>query len=105
MIKYLTKNFGNAEALGYEGYVRTGGYEGLKKALGMKPLDIVEEVKKGNLRGRGGAGFPAGVKWGFIPKDYVGPKYLAVNADEGEPGTFKDRALLEQDPHQLLEGI
>jgi NADH-quinone oxidoreductase subunit F len=103
--RFLSKNFGNPEALSYAGYVKAGGYQGLKKALGMQPGDIVEEVKKGNLRGRGGAGFPAGVKWGFLPKGYEGPKYLAVNADEGEPGTFKDRPLLENDPHQLLEGI
>ncbi len=103
--RYLTRNFGNPGALAHEGYVKSGGYQALKKALGMKPADIIEEVKKGNLRGRGGAGFAAGVKWGFLPKDDGGPRYLAVNADEGEPGTFKDRALLEQDPHQLIEGI
>jgi NADH-quinone oxidoreductase subunit F len=102
---FLTKNFKNPEAQTYDGYVKAGGYAALKKALTMKPEEIIEEVKKGNLRGRGGAGFPAGVKWGFLPKNYTGPKYLCVNADEGEPGTFKDGPLMEFDPHQMLEGI
>ncbi|MES2201416.1 MAG: NADH-quinone oxidoreductase subunit NuoF [candidate division FCPU426 bacterium] len=101
---YLTKNFKNPAAASYDGYVAGGGYAGLKKALSMAPADIIEEVKKANLRGRGGAGFPAGVKWGFLPKT-DGPKYMCVNADEGEPGTFKDGPLMELDPHQMLEGI
>ncbi len=86
-------------------YVRDGGYQDLKKALGMKPADIVNEVKASGLRGRGGAGFPCGVKWGFIK--YGGPKptYLICNADESEPGTFKDRYIIHQDPHQLIEGM
>src|SRR5262245_14125654 len=71
----------------------------------MEPAAIVEEVKKSNLRGLGGAGFPTGVKWGFIPKGSTAPKYLVINADEGEPGTFKDRYLLERDPHALIEGM
>ncbi len=86
-------------------YLRDGGYELLKKALGMEPKDITEEVKKSGLRGRGGAGFPTGVKWGFIPPNNTKPVYLICNADESEPGTFKDRYIIHQDPHQLLEGI
>ncbi len=71
----------------------------------MQPAAIIDEVKKSNLRGRGGAGFPTGLKWSFVPKDSPKPKYLAVNADESEPGTFKDRYILELDPHMMLEGI
>jgi NADH-quinone oxidoreductase subunit F len=102
--KVLTKNFGNPAALSYAGYVASGGYASLRKALGMEPQAIVELVKAGNLRGRGGAGFPAGVKWGFLAKT-DGPKYLCVNADEGEPGTVKDGPLMLNDPHLLLEGV
>src|SRR2546428_5316645 len=71
----------------------------------MEPAAIVEEVKAANLRGLGGAGFPTGTKWSFIPKNHAGPVYLVINADEGEPGTFKDRYLLERDPHALVEGM
>jgi NADH-quinone oxidoreductase subunit F len=84
-------------------YEATGGYRSLRTALEMPPEQVVAEVEASNLRGRGGAGFPAGVKWGFLPP--TRPRYLVVNADESEPGTFKDRQLLERDPHQLLEGI
>jgi NADH-quinone oxidoreductase subunit F len=85
-------------------YVRHGGYEALRKALGsMKPDEVKDEVKASGLRGRGGAGFPTGLKWGFVPKDSF-PRYVAVNADESEPGTFKDRQLLEKNPHQVIEG-
>ena len=86
-----------------EGYLRTGGYEGLRRALEMTPDQVHEEVKKASLLGRGGAGFPAGIKWGFLPSD-VWPRYLVVNGDESEPGTYKDRLLIERDPHQLIEG-
>ena len=86
-------------------YLRDGGYEQLKKALTMKPEDIVDEVKKSGLRGRGGAGFPCGVKWGFIKRGGPKPTYLICNADESEPGTFKDRYIIHQDPHQLIEGM
>jgi NADH-quinone oxidoreductase subunit F len=87
-------------------YIRNGGYRALLKALKEHtPDQIIETVKKSGLRGRGGAGFPAGMKWGFVPKDSPNPKFLLCNADEGEPGTFKDRALIEKDPHQLIEGI
>ncbi|XXF79161.1 NADH-quinone oxidoreductase subunit NuoF [Myxococcaceae bacterium GXIMD 01537] len=88
-----------------DSYRKRGGYEALKKALDLPPAAIIDEVKKSNLRGRGGAGFPTGLKWSFVPKDSPKPKYLAVNADESEPGTFKDRYILENDPHMLLEGI
>src|SRR5438094_3554632 len=95
---------------GYTGsladYERTGGYQALKKVLGkIPPTEVTDMVKKSGLRGRGGAGFPTGVKWTFLPKDYQGPKYLCCNADESEPGTCKDRQLIERDPHQLIEGI
>ena len=87
-------------------YERSGGYQAARKALReMTPDRIVEEVKNSSLRGRGGAGFPTGMKWSFVPKDAPHPRYLVANADEMEPGTFKDRALLEGDPHQLLEGM
>lgn len=85
-------------------YLARGGYQAVRKALQMKPEEIVEEVKKANLRGRGGAGFPAGLKWSFVPK-VDKPKYLCVNADEGEPGTFKDRFIMTHNPHLLIEGI
>lgn len=85
-------------------YLRNGGYEGLRKALReYQPDEVIEIVRTAGLRGRGGAGFPTGVKWGFVPKD-VFPKYVVVNADESEPGTFKDRQLLENNPHQVVEG-
>lgn len=86
-----------------DGYRLQGGFRSLRKALLMKPADIVAEVKKATIRGRGGAGFPAGVKWGFVPAG-DGPRYLVINADEGEPGTFKDRALLTEDPFRIIEG-
>jgi NADH-quinone oxidoreductase subunit F len=87
-------------------YVKSGGYRALPKALKEhSPDDLIEMVKKSGLRGRGGAGFPAGLKWSFVPKDSPKPKFLLCNADEGEPGTFKDRWLIEKDPHQLIEGI
>jgi NADH-quinone oxidoreductase subunit F len=89
----------------YAEYVRTGGYQGLEKALDQKPEDLVDEVKAANLRGRGGAGFPAGLKWSFLPEADGGRRYLAINCDEAEPGTFKDRLLVDFDPHLVLEGI
>jgi len=103
----LTKNMLTP---GYTGsladYERAGGYQALRKVLGkMPPAEVTETVKKSGLRGRGGAGFPTGIKWGFLQKDHPGPRYLICNADESEPGTFKDRQLIERDPHQILEGI
>ena len=86
-------------------YQDMGGYASQKKAFGMAPADVIEEVKKSALRGRGGAGFPTGMKWSFVPKDSPKPKYVVCNADESEPGTFKDRYLMERDPHALIEGM
>ena len=86
-------------------YEQHGGYQAARKAFGMDPATIIEEVKTSGLRGRGGAGFPAGMKWSFIPKDSPKPKYLVVNCDESEPGTFKDRKIIERDPHSLIEGV
>ncbi len=86
-------------------YQETGGYESLKKAMNMSQDDIINEVKASALRGRGGAGFPTGMKWGFVPRQSPKPKYIVCNADESEPGTFKDRYLLERDPHALIEGM
>jgi len=108
MEKPLTGNFRSyKQAVSLEDYERAGGYQGLRKALTLPPADVTELVKKSGLRGRGGAGFPTGMKWSFVPmgKDAPHPKYLVVNADEMEPGTFKDRTLMERDPHQLIEGM
>ncbi|HEV3409438.1 MAG TPA: NADH-quinone oxidoreductase subunit NuoF [Chthoniobacterales bacterium] len=86
-------------------YLKNGGYEQLRKAVTMSRTDIVNEVKTSGLRGRGGAGFPCGIKWGFIKQDEKKPVYLICNADESEPGTFKDRYIIHEDPHQLIEGM
>ncbi len=86
-------------------YLQNGGYEQLKVAVKMSRAEIVNEVKSSGLRGRGGAGFPCGVKWSFIKPDEKKPVYLICNADESEPGTFKDRYIIHQDPHQLIEGM
>src|SRR3954464_9140498 len=89
-----------------DAYRADGGYRALTKALNeMSPAQVIDNVKASGLRGRGGAGFPTGVKWTFLPKDHVGPIYLCVNADESEPCTFNNRVLMEEDPHQVLEGI
>ena len=101
----LTKHWGEPGCHTLKAYLAQGGYESLKKALGMSPAEITGEVKKSLLRGRGGARFPTGVKWGFVPKNAGKPVYLVVNGDEGEPGTFKDRWILENSPHAMLEGI
>jgi NADH:ubiquinone oxidoreductase subunit F (NADH-binding)/NADH:ubiquinone oxidoreductase subunit E len=93
----------NCRKLAY--YRKRGGYRTLEKAIKLKPEDIVNEVKEAQLRGRGGAGFPAGMKWSFLPKNDTRPVYLICNADEGEPGTFKDRQIMEFNPHLLVEGI
>src|SRR2546422_3794883 len=100
----LSKHFGDPEARTYKGWVRRGGYEALKNALATDPAAIIEEVKTSGLRGRGGAGFPTGLKWSFMPKEKTKPHYLCVNADESEPGTFKDREIMRWTPHALLEG-
>ena len=96
--KIFTRNFHLADSHTLERYRATGGYTALGKALSMEPAAITEEVKKSNLRGRGGAGFSTGLKWSFMPKGATAPKYLVCNADESEPGSFKDRYLLERDP-------
>lgn len=105
MEKVITRNFGQADSHRLDTYLKNKGYEGARKALQMTPAQIIDDIKKACLRGLGGAGFATGMKWSFIPKDNPKPKYLVVNADEGEPGTFKDKYILEQDPHALLEGI
>ena len=107
-------DFADRRTISYDNYVKTGGYEALRKALAMPPADVVSMVKDAQLRGRGGAGFPTGLKWTFLPAA-TGPqkerlkngelRYLAINADESEPGTFKDRLLMDFDPHMMLEGI
>jgi NADH-quinone oxidoreductase subunit F len=104
-IRVLSRRFGQDDAWTLDGYERTGGYAAARAALEMNPDDIIELVTEAGLRGRGGAGFPTGVKWGFMPKEPRQPSYLVCNADESEPGTYKDRWLLERDPHQLIDGI
>ncbi|HEX4982151.1 MAG TPA: SLBB domain-containing protein, partial [Ilumatobacteraceae bacterium] len=102
--KLITTRFDIADGYTYDGYVRTGGYTALRKALtSMTPEEVHAEVKTSEMQGRGGAGFPAGTKWGFLPPG-VFPRYVVVNGDESEPGTYKDRLLMELDPHQLIEG-
>src|SRR5947208_9894568 len=97
----------DGEVVEVDAYERSGGYQALPKALKLAPKDIQEVVKQANLKGRGGAGFPTGQKWSFVPMgpDVPRPKYIVCNADEMEPGTFKDRLLLEGDPHELIEGM
>ena len=102
MERYILPEIPNYHTL--EVYEQHGGYGALKKALGMKPEEVTDEVKKSNLRGRGGACFPTGLKWTFMPKQTTKPKYLCVNGDESEPGTFKDRQIFELNPHMLIEG-
>lgn len=86
-------------------YLDHGGYQAARKALRMEPGEVIDQVKRSGLRGRGGAGFPTGVKWGYLPRESDTPKIIAINTDEGEPGTFKDREIVEQDPHQVIEGV
>ncbi len=102
--KLVSAKFGNEDAKTLAGYEKAGGYQMLRKALAMRPEDIANEVKASNLRGRGGAGFATGVKWGFVPKD-AKEVHLVCNADESEPGTCKDRELIYWDPHLLVEGM
>src|SRR6476661_546826 len=104
-VKVLSRRFGLENSASIDTYLATEGYQAFKKALEMKPEQIIEEVKTSNLRGRGGAGFPTGMKWSFVPRTSPKPKYIVVNGDESEPGTCKDRVLIENDPHQLIEGI
>ena len=103
--KLLTKDFGADALQTLKGYEKVGGYQGLRDAFKkFTPETLIAEVKTSNIRGRGGAGFPTGMKWSFLPKD-VFPRYLCCNADESEPGCFKDRYLIDESPHQLIEGL
>jgi NADH-quinone oxidoreductase subunit F len=105
-VPLISRRFGIPNSNKIDVYLQLEGYQALEKALKeMTPGQIIDEVKKSNLRGRGGAGFPAGMKWSFVPKDTGKPKYILANGDESEPGTCKDRPLLEMDPHQLIEGV
>ncbi|HTQ06596.1 MAG TPA: NADH-quinone oxidoreductase subunit NuoF [Polyangiaceae bacterium] len=101
---YLTHSYGQADGYKLSAYEAHGGYSSVKKALAMPREAVVEEMKKAHIRGRGGAGFDAGTKWSFMPKQSQKPCYLVINADEGEPGTFKDRSIMEKNPHALVEG-
>ena len=101
----LLRRVGKPDSTSLATYQADGGYAALRKSLGMEPAQVIELVKQSGLRGRGGAGFPCGIKWTFLPKNHPGPIYLCVNGDESEPGTFNNRILMEEDPHQLLEGI
>jgi NADH-quinone oxidoreductase subunit F len=103
--KVLTRLFGVPNSTSVETYIANEGFAAFRKAVAMTPEAIIDEVKKSNLRGRGGAGFPTGMKWGFVPRNSPKPKYIVVNADESEPGTCKDRLLIENDPMQLIEGM
>ncbi|MBI2412438.1 MAG: NADH-quinone oxidoreductase subunit NuoF [Deltaproteobacteria bacterium] len=105
MEKVILKNLGKPDSHKLENYVASGGYKAIQSALKMRPDNIVQMVKDSGLRGRGGAGFSTGLKWSFIPKDPTIQKYLCCNADEGEPGTYKDRGIMDNDPHILLEGM
>src|SRR5688572_29982836 len=105
LLKRIPHDPAKRKLVSYDEYARSGGYAALRRALDMKSDDIIKVVTDSGLRGRGGAGFSAGQKWSFIPKEKKGPHYMAVNADESEPGTFKDRYLMDYDPHLLLEGI
>ncbi len=106
VVDHLTAHSGDDAFQGLSGYRAKGGYAAASRALGkMSPEEIRQEIEASGLRGRGGAGFSTGVKWGFMPKDDPGPRYLVCNADESEPGSFKDRLLLVRTPHQVLEGI
>jgi NADH-quinone oxidoreductase subunit F len=104
LTNYITKNYGKDRSFDLDVYESTGGYRAARKALGMSREAVVDEVKAAHIRGRGGAGFDCGMKWSFMPKPSGRPHYLVVNADEGEPGTFKDRTIMEQNPHLLIEG-
>jgi NADH-quinone oxidoreductase subunit F len=104
-VRILSKRFGMPDGASIETYLATEGYQAWRKAVDMTPDAIIGEVKASNLRGRGGAGFPTGMKWSFVPRNSPKPKYIMVNADESEPGTCKDRLLVEYDPHQLIEGM
>ena len=103
-VKVVSKRFGMG-ATNLDRYLELDGYKALQKAIGMGPDAIINEMKASNLRGRGGAGFPAGLKWSFVPKQSPKPKYVLCNGDESEPGTCKDRLIFEHDPHSVIEGV
>jgi NADH-quinone oxidoreductase subunit F len=100
----LSRHMGEPEARSLSGWLERGGYEALRKAVQMEPDKITDVVKESGLRGRGGAGFPTGMKWSFMPSEPSGPHYLCANADESEPGAFKDREIMRWTPHLLIEG-
>jgi NADH-quinone oxidoreductase subunit F len=104
LTNYLSHSYGKPDSWKLSAYESTGGYRGVRKALGMTRDQVIDEMKKAHIRGRGGAGFDCGTKWSFMPKEVKKPHYLVVNADEGEPGTFKDRSIMEMNPHSLVEG-
>ena len=103
--RIVTANWGDPGVFGIDGYTAAGGYEGLRSALAMTPADLIDVVKASGLRGRGGAGFPTGVKWSFVPQDTGKPTYVVANFDESEPGTFNNREIVEREPHRFLEGV
>src|SRR6202000_3465426 len=103
-VKVISQRFGKGAA-NLDRYLELDGYKALQKALQMGPEAIISEVKASNLRGRGGAGFPTGMKWSFVPKESAKPKYVLCNGDESEPGTCKDRLIFEHDPHAVIEGV
>jgi NADH-quinone oxidoreductase subunit F len=103
--KVITTNWGDPDVVPIDGYLARGGYEGLRAAIGMSPAEVIDTVKASGLRGRGGAGFPTGVKWSFVPQDTGKPTYVVSNFDESEPGTYNNRELVEREPHQFLEGL
>src|SRR5246500_6743 len=103
-VKVVSKRFGQG-ATNIDRYIELDGYKAVRKALGMQPDAIVNEVKNSGLRGRGGAGFNTGLKWSFVPKTSTKPKYILCNGDESEPGTCKDRLIFEHDPHSVIEGV
>ncbi len=104
-VRVLSKRFLLPDSASLDTYLATDGYQAFQKSLGMTPEQIIDEVKASALRGRGGAGFPTGLKWSFVPRTSPKPKYVICNADESEPGTCKDRLLMEYDPHQMIEGM
>ncbi|HET9723075.1 MAG TPA: NADH-quinone oxidoreductase subunit NuoF [Actinomycetota bacterium] len=103
--RIVTAHWGDPGVITVDGYLAGGGYEGLRRALGMTPAEVIDELKASGLRGRGGAGFPTGVKWSFVPQNTGKPTYVVCNFDESEPGTYNNRELIEREPHQLLEGL
>src|SRR3954463_16618913 len=103
-IKVVSRRFGMG-ATNIDRYLELDGYKAVQKALGMEPDAVINEVKNSGLRGRGGAGFSTGMKWSFVPKQSAKPKYVLCNGDESEPGTCKDRLIIEHDPHSVIEGV